>query len=103
MYPPTTGPIIGAMTITIPNTAIAIPLFSLGNASSIMACDIGSKLPPPKPWTILASTIEVKEVDIPQKNDAAINISKLIQKKFFLPNNLQKKSTEGIATPDAIR
>ena len=103
IQPPTAGPMMGANTTPKPNNAIACGLDSLGKLSIIMDCDSGRIAPPPKPCKNLAKTIMIKEFEIPHKNDARVKIIILSKKKFFLPNNLQKKSTAGIIIPLAIK
>ena len=78
--PPSAGPIIGAITTPSPNTAIAAALFSFGNISKMIACDIGIIPPPPIPCRILANKIIVIDVDNPQRTEATVKIVTLIKK-----------------------
>ena len=78
IQPPKTGPTIGAIITPIPNTAIAVPRFSLGKLSIISACEIGTIPPPPAPCNTLNITISPKFLAIPQSIDAIVNIIILI-------------------------
>ena len=103
IQPPTAGPIIGAKTTPNPNNAIALGRDSFGKLSIIMDCDRVRIAPPPIPCKNLAKTIIIRELEIPHKNDYKVKTIILSIKKFFLPNNLQKKSTAGIIIPVAIK
>ena len=103
IHPPITGPKIGATTTTKPNTDIALFLASPVKLSIVIACAIGIKHPPPIPCNARAITIIPIEFETPHKNDASVKINTPIIKKFFLPKNLQKKSTIGITILLAIR
>ena len=103
IYPPITGPKIGATTTTSPKTAIALLRSSPLKHSIQTACAIGIRQPPPKPCNALARTIIPIDCAVPQRNDAIVNIKTPSIKKFFLPINLQKKSIIGITILLAIK
>ena len=71
--PPNVGPIVGPTMTPTPNSAMAMPASSGGNASNSTACDTVMSAPPPMPCTMRQKMSVPSECDAPQKNDAAVN------------------------------
>ena len=63
----------GASTTPIMNTAIAVPRFSAGKISSMMACAIGIRAPPPRPCNRRVRIIISSDRAMPLSTEATVN------------------------------
>jgi hypothetical protein len=74
IQPPRVGPRVGPAIIPRPNSPIAIPTSSRGNASNSTACDVAMRAPPPNPWTTRQKISSCSVPDAPQKKDEAVKM-----------------------------
>jgi len=64
---------VGPTMTPTPNSAIAVPASSGGNASNSTAWETVISAPPPMPCTMRQKMSAPSECDAPQKNDATVN------------------------------
>ena len=72
IQPPTTGPMIGAITTPMPKIAMAMPCSRRGKVSSKMAWESGWSPPPPNPCKILDMISTFRDGAAPHRRDAAV-------------------------------
>src|SRR6185503_468927 len=84
-HPPKVGPIVGAMTVVMPNSANASPRFSGGNVSARIACAMGCNPPPPAPCSTRKRMIAPRLGAAPQRRELRVKIARQIMKNCFRP------------------
>ena len=75
MYPPSTGPRIGATTTATPYMAIAMPSCRGGKVSTRMPCSEGWSPPPPSPWRTRKKISSSMLGAAPQRAELIVNSS----------------------------
>ena len=103
IQPPNVGPMMGATTMPMPYTAIAMPCLVRGKLSTRMAWEMGCRPPPPAPWRIRKKISRGRFGAKPQRKELMVKMMTQPMKRRLRPRSMESQPVSGSTMALEIR